>query len=121
MQIGTLSKRTGVSVRMLRYYEQEGLLAPRRRPSGYRDYDKEDEDVVRRIRLLSEAGLKLDFIRRFLPCVRGDAPEFEPCSDLLAAMRREIDALDERIESLRESRRVLDGYLASMTVNGDGG
>ena len=30
MKIGELSRRTGVSVRMLRYYEGEGLLAPQR-------------------------------------------------------------------------------------------
>lgn len=108
-------KRTGVGVRLLRYYKQEGLLESRRRPSGDRDYDKEDGDVARRIRLLSEARLKLDFIRRFLPCVRGDAPEFEPCSDLLVAMRREIDCLDRHLASFNKSRRVFDGYLPSMT------
>ena len=38
MQIGELSARTGASVRMLRYYEEQGLLEPRRTGSGYRDY-----------------------------------------------------------------------------------
>ncbi|MBD3769469.1 MAG: MerR family transcriptional regulator [Rhodobacterales bacterium] len=114
MQIGTLSKRTGVSVRMLRYYEEEGLLTPERRTSGYRDYQAADEEIVRNIRILNEAGLKLDFIRRFLPCVSGDSPEFEPCSDLLAAMQQEISVLDDRIAGLRNSRKVLSGYLEKM-------
>lgn len=38
MRIGELARRTGVSERMLRYYEQEGLLRPARTTSGYRDY-----------------------------------------------------------------------------------
>ncbi|RVU36710.1 MerR family transcriptional regulator [Hwanghaeella grinnelliae] len=114
MQIGTLSKRTGVSVRMLRYYEEENLLAPARRASGYRDYDSADEDTVRKIRLLSEAGLKLDFIRRFLPCVSGDKPDFDPCPDLLASMRQEVSVLEGRIGDLNKSRDMLVHFLHSM-------
>jgi hypothetical protein len=45
MRIGELRRRTGVSERLLRYYEEQGLLRPQRRPSGYREYD--DSDVTR--------------------------------------------------------------------------
>ncbi|MEU6192280.1 MerR family DNA-binding transcriptional regulator [Streptomyces sp. NPDC047061] len=38
MKIGELSHRTGVSTRLLRYYEQQGLLHPSRLPNGYRDF-----------------------------------------------------------------------------------
>lgn len=114
MQIGTLSKRTGVSVRMLRYYEQEGLLDPPRRDSGYRDYSAAEEETVRRIRMLSEAGLKLDVIRRFLPCVISDRPDFHPCPDLLATLRREVSVIEQRIATLEESRRAISGYLESV-------
>ena len=40
MQIGELSARTGASVRMLRYYEEHGLLEPERTESGYRVYQR---------------------------------------------------------------------------------
>jgi DNA-binding transcriptional MerR regulator len=82
MQIGELSKRTAVSVRMLRYYEDEGLLHPRRTSSGYREYGDAEEQTVRRIRLLGAAGLTLETIRQILPCVRNDRPEFEPCDEM---------------------------------------
>lgn len=114
MQIGALSKRTGVSVRMLRYYEEEGLLNPPRRESGYRDYGAAEEQIVTRIRMLSEAGLKLDLIRRFLPCFPDVRPDFHPCPDLLAALRREVSGIDERIASLTASRSILSGYLDSV-------
>ncbi len=71
MKIGELSRRTGTSVRMLRYYEAEGLLAPMRMENGYRDYGPMEEEIVRRIQLLGSAGLTLPTIHRFLPCVRG--------------------------------------------------
>ena len=38
MKIGDLAQRTGVSVRMLRFYEAQGLLSPARNAAGYRLY-----------------------------------------------------------------------------------
>ena len=38
MKIGELSERTNVPTRMLRYYEEQGLLSSERRSNGYRDY-----------------------------------------------------------------------------------
>jgi DNA-binding transcriptional MerR regulator len=115
MQIGALSKRAGVSVRMLRYYEQEGLLDPPRRPSGYRDYGPAEEEAVLRIRMLSEAGLKLDVIRRFLPCVTSGRPDFLPCPDLIAALQREVALIEDRISALEKSRHAICGYLQSVS------
>lgn len=111
MQIGDLSKRTGISVRMLRYYEQEGLLAPVRRASNYRDYGEAEERTVRRIRLLSEAGLKLRAIRALLPCVVTDRPDFDPCPEVVATLRQEIETLAQKIDCLRSSQTILTGYL----------
>jgi len=48
MRIGELSARTGVSVRMLRHYEKEGLLHPSRLASGYRAYTSADADRVKK-------------------------------------------------------------------------
>lgn len=117
MQIGELSKRTGVSVRMLRYYEQEGLITPARRDSGYRDFSEGDEQIVHTIRLLNTAGLKLDFIRRFLPCLRSEGPILHPCPDLMAAMERELEALDDQIGKFRESRKMLSSYYREMRAH----
>jgi len=39
MRIGELATRTGVPTRMLRYYEEQGLITPRRLANGYREYD----------------------------------------------------------------------------------
>ncbi|RKP49663.1 MerR family transcriptional regulator [Pararobbsia silviterrae] len=114
MKIGELSRRSGISVRMLRYYEQEGLLQPNRQASGYRDYDETDEQVVRRIRMLGEAGLKLDTIRQLLPCVLNDRPDFEPCAEVLATLKRELGGMDERIKCLRSSRKILADYLGRL-------
>lgn len=114
MKIGELARRSGVSVRMLRYYETEGLLAPARRDSGYRDYGAEDEAKVAAIRQLNAAGLKLNFIRRFLPCLREEAPLLHPCPELMAAIEQELRQLDARIDELSRCRALLDKHHAQM-------
>jgi DNA-binding transcriptional MerR regulator len=114
MKIGELSRRTGVSVRMLRYYEAEGLLAPPRTSSGYRDYGPDEEQTVRRIRMLGAAGMTLDTIQRLLPCVRNNDPAFTPCNELRRILAQQVSQIDERIETLSQSRQILAGYLASV-------
>ncbi|GAA2467081.1 MerR family transcriptional regulator [Streptomyces macrosporus] len=112
MLIGELSRRTGVSPRLLRYYEAQGLLDVRRGPNGYRDYDEHAVVTVRQVRALLDAGLSTEVIRSVLPCVRGERPGFDWCADLRAVLSRELAAMDERIDGLRRRRDALAGYLA---------
>ena len=70
MRIGELARRTGVSERSLRYYEQQGLLAADRTPGGQRDYPERAVDRVIRIQELFAAGLHSKKIARLLPCMR---------------------------------------------------
>jgi len=115
MKIGELSHRSGISVRMLRYYEKEGLLQPNRRESGHRDYGEAEEQLVRRIRMLSTAGLKLKAIKQLLPCVLNERPDFEPCSVVHATLKRELCAIEQRIQCLQSSQRILAGYLGELS------
>ncbi|MET9295947.1 MerR family transcriptional regulator [Streptomyces sp. NPDC003077] len=119
MLIGELSRRTGVSPRLLRYYEAQGLLAAGRSPNGYRDYDEDAVDTVRQVRALLDAGLSTEVIRSVLPCVRdgeGGTPEFDWCAGLRATLHRELAATDERINSLQRNRNALAGYLAQSST-----
>ncbi|MCF2527974.1 MerR family transcriptional regulator [Yinghuangia soli] len=114
MLIGELSRRTGVGARLLRYYEEQGLLVPRRGTNGYREYDADAVVTVRQVRALLEAGLSTEVIRAVLPCVHGELPEFEWCVDVRAILDRELAAADERIGDLNRSRDNLAGFLAQQ-------
>lgn len=103
-----------MSVRMLRYYEAEGLLAPMRTAAGYRDYGPADEETVRRIKMLGAAGMTLETIQRLLPCVRNNDPAFTPCNELRRILAQQVGLIDERIETLSQSRNILAGFLASV-------
>ncbi|MEV0146769.1 MULTISPECIES: MerR family transcriptional regulator [unclassified Nonomuraea] len=111
MLIGELSRRTGVSARLLRYYEAQGLLDAGRAPNGYRDYDEDSVVTVRQIRALLDAGLSTEVIRSVLPCVRGERPEFDWCADLWDILNGELAAMDEDIAALQHSRGALAGLL----------
>jgi DNA-binding transcriptional MerR regulator len=99
---------------MLRYYEGEGLLAPQRTDSGYRDYGPAEEQTVRRIKLLGSAGMTLETIQQLLPCVKNDNPAFTPCDNLRRLLAQQVGLIDQRIESLSQSRTILAGFLSSV-------
>ncbi|GAB1691631.1 MerR family transcriptional regulator [Krasilnikovia sp. M28-CT-15] len=111
MQIGELSARTGASVRMLRYYEEQGLLEPSRTAAGYRVYAEADVDRVARIRCMLSAalpagvvGTALRFLLDGLPVVPGPPAERRRLADTLQG---ELDALTEKITALEQSRDLL--------------
>ena len=56
-RIGELAGRTGVSPRLLRYYEEQRLITPSRALNGYREYRESHVHVVLQIKGLLEAGL----------------------------------------------------------------
>ncbi|MDG4859363.1 MerR family transcriptional regulator [Streptomyces sp. T-3] len=104
MKIGELAAGTGVSVRLLRYYEEQGLLASERTPGGHRVYGADAPDTVRRIRQFLDAGLSTRIIGEILTCVCGSAEEIEPClSPLLLEQLRGVDQEIDRLALTRES------------------
>lgn len=118
MRIGELSRRTGVSERLLRYYEKQGLLRPARRPSGYREYDERDIEAVQRVRSLLSAGLSTATIATVLPCLRDDGERLVPtCSDLVTELWRERDRITRAIVDLQTSRAMLDTVIAAAPAD----
>ncbi|GAA0695957.1 MerR family transcriptional regulator [Vreelandella titanicae] len=114
MKIGELAKRTGVSIRMLRYYEAEGLLKPTRATNGYRHYGQGEIRTVERIKLLGSAGMTLATIKQFLPCVRGEGPVFEPCDELRNVLHEQIKLADQKAAKLAQSRAILESFLCDI-------
>ena len=111
MKIRELSRRTGVSARMLRYYEEQGLLKPDRTSAGYRHYSNQDVVAVERIVLLNQVGMTLGQIRPLLTCsLRGEG-NAKPCAALQDRIRQNILQLDRDMERLLETKTLLEGYL----------
>jgi Cu(I)-responsive transcriptional regulator len=67
MNIGKASKASGLSAKMIRYYESVGLLPEAaRRDSNYRDYDETDVHRMVFIRRARELGFEVDLIRNLM-------------------------------------------------------
>ncbi len=115
MQIGELSARTGATGRMLRYYEEHGLLQPKRTESGYRIYAESDVVRVRYIRCMLASALPARVIEQALRFLLDGQPAVpEPPAErarLAEALQGELDALTERIAILNRSRDQLARFL----------
>jgi DNA-binding transcriptional MerR regulator len=111
VRIGELAERTGVSVRSLRYYGEQGLLTSTRSASGQRHYTDADVERVILIQRLYTAGLSSRTITELLPCV--DAPSEENSSAAMERMEQERDRLDEHIAELVRTRDALDDVMAT--------
>ncbi|NUT98620.1 MAG: MerR family transcriptional regulator [Saccharothrix sp.] len=121
MRIGEVARLAGVSVRALRYYEEEGLVRPGRGGNGYRRFDERDVEVVRQVRGLIECGLPTRLIREVLPYLDSPGallPEV-PCEYMIDQVERRREALDRRISCLTRNRDALDAYLKAARDSAD--
>jgi DNA-binding transcriptional MerR regulator len=113
VRIGELARRTGVSERSLRYYEQQGLLAADRTPGGQRDYPEQAVDRVIRIQELFAAGLHSKKIARLLPCMRDSdgGPSRIATPALVSELVGERARIEQMMSELANSRDVLDEVI----------
>jgi DNA-binding transcriptional MerR regulator len=116
MRIGELAERTGTSRRLLRYYEEQELIAPDRAANGYRDYDEHLVDRVLQVRGLLQAGLPTRMIRQILPCLNVPGILYCPedaTPEMLAALEAERERMTERIQFLTRNRDAITAYLTA--------
>lgn len=118
MRIGELSRRTGVSIRMLRYYEEQGLLRPARTESGYRVYSEADVDQVGRIRCMISSALPSHLVAPVLQALHGEQLEYPvsaaECPALLKLLDEQLETINGRIENLVTSRDQLVRFMGDL-------
>ena len=96
MKINEVEAAVGVTKKNIRFYEEEGLIQPRREPgNGYRSYSQEDVERLRRIKLLRKLDVPLAEIRTML---EGE------CS-LAEGMFHQLERLNARRTDLEEAIR----------------
>lgn len=106
-----MSQQIQVSARLLRYYEEQGLIRPNRTASGQRLYSTEEVERVAQIRRLLAAGLGTERIRDLLPCF--DAPPHKRTAYLVESLESERFRIDNAIQALTAVRVALDQLIDS--------
>lgn len=115
MLIGELARRTSVSTRLLRYYEEQGLLRPQRDSLGYRAYAEDAPEQVRHIRDMLAAGLSTEDIRGLLPCATNDVSQWiQACDKSRDIVENRHSDLDNKIAALEQQRELLAVQRASI-------
>ncbi|RAS27052.1 MULTISPECIES: Cu(I)-responsive transcriptional regulator [unclassified Pseudomonas] len=110
MNIGQAARRSGLSTKMIRYYESIGLLKPATRSdSGYRLYQAEDLHSLAFIKRSRDLGFSLDEVGKLLTLWqdRGRAS-----ADVKALAMQHIDELNRRIDELVSLRDTLGDLVA---------
>jgi MerR family transcriptional regulator, redox-sensitive transcriptional activator SoxR len=114
MRIGEVAAKSGVSVRSLRYYEEQQLLSATRTPGGQRNYSETAVEQVKLIQQFYAAGLPSRTIRELLPCMRAGALT----RPLTARLQTERDRIRHQIEMLNKAQLLLEGLIADADEPG---
>ena len=105
MNIGQASAATGVSAKMIRYYESVGLIRPAARTdSNYRDFSERDVNDLRFIRRARGLGFSVEEITRLLSLWRDRE---RPSREVKAIAERHLAGLDARIAEMQAMAETL--------------
>ena len=112
MLISELARKTGVAPRMLRYYEEQGLICPKRLGSGYRDYSRGDQERLAHIQVLQNAGMTLATIRLVLPALVGAVGPLSAQAPLVMALREQRWRVLQTLQEQQRALAIIDQYLS---------
>ena len=115
MNIGAASKGSGISAKMIRYYENTGLIDPIARSSnGYRDYSEQDVHMLRFIGKARQVGFQMNDVTELLALWKDQS---RASRDVRELANTRIDELKRRIADLNEMVKTLENL--SATCHGD--
>lgn len=97
MRINQVEELVGISKKNIRFYEEKGLLNPiRNAENGYREYSKEDVEILQKIKLLRQLSIPIEEILK----LQQGYLTLEDC------MRRHIIALDREEENVKQKKSI---------------
>ena len=107
MKINEVEALVGITKKNIRFYEQEGLLSPRRNAeNGYREYSQTEVDQLRQIKLMRKLGLPLEEIRKMQSGTL-TVPD---------GMRRHLVTLERESRNLEHARAVCGQLMERETT-----
>ncbi|GEN87576.1 MerR family transcriptional regulator [Oceanobacillus sp. FSL W8-0428] len=115
MKISELSQETGVSMRSLRYYEEKGLIHPKRLENGYRDYDESMLEQIKTIQLYFNLGLSTVEIKEIVDCDPFVFPyEQLICDEVMELYQNKLLDVERQINTLKEVKSRLQNRIEKV-------
>ena len=116
MKINEVEAQVGITKKNIRFYEEKGLLSPRRNSeNGYRDYEEAEVAILRQIKLMRKLGVPLEEIRR----MQAGGTVGDGMRRHLVTLERELHSLEQSIQlcqSLRDREERLDALDAASLL-----
>ena len=120
LQIGQVAERTGLSLRTIRWYEEEGLVVPTARTAGgFRLYGEEDVARLEVVRRMKPLGFALEEMRELLTVLADLDAGTGDRVQLLDRLRMFHEAATARVTALREQLAVAEGFAAELAAQVD--
>ncbi|MDE7242656.1 MAG: MerR family transcriptional regulator [Oscillospiraceae bacterium] len=116
MKINEVEALVGITKKNIRFYEEKGLLSPRRNSdNGYRDYGEAEVETLKQIKLMRKLGVPIEDIRKML---EGGQTVGDGMRRHLVTLERERQNIDEavRLCTLLQKRQELLGELNAEQV-----
>ncbi|WP_368184749.1 Cu(I)-responsive transcriptional regulator [Aestuariibius sp. HNIBRBA575] len=110
MNIGDVSKQSGLPTKTIRYYEEIGLVTPLRSENGYRDFRETDLHKLTFLGRARTLGFTIEACRTLLALYEDDTRESAHVKALAQDHLREID---EKIAQLQSMRSTLSHLVTS--------
>ncbi|MEP6981412.1 MAG: MerR family transcriptional regulator [Nakamurella sp.] len=115
MQIGELAERTGLSLRTIRHYDDEGLLTPSARSAGgFRLYSAHDLDRLMVIRTMKPLGFSIEEMHDLLATVSELGSPGDRRADLDARLAGFVASAVGRREKLRSQLAMADEFIETL-------
>ncbi len=105
--VNEMATLSGVSTRTLRFYEQKGLLAPKRRENGYREYGEHEVDRLQLILLFRRADMPVETIKQLMGAKGFDARS--ALKNHLKALEGELINQQRLIDNVKKTIACLEG------------
>ena len=116
MKINEVEAQVGITKKNIRFYEEQGLLSPRRdSANGYRNYGEAEVAVLRQIKLMRKLGVPLEEIRR----MQAGGTVADGMRRHLVTLERERRSLEQSIllcQSLKDREERLDALDAGVLL-----
>lgn len=108
-----IQEKTGLTRKALEYYEEKGLVNPEKNENGYRNYSKEDLELLRKISMLRKLGMSVGEIEK---CILTD---YKALASILRRKEHELDIDEKRKNVLNlliigESEKIINEKISQI-------